>query len=149
MTTGVFNRRVPPPMVCMGPLRQRYLSGTPLAALAAKVQSARPRHPTIQVRSVLRYLPALLALLVPLVFLFWLGGRELSRLANRADVILQNEAYVFLRNADRKVQQLLTEKASRRLEDIVDLDNRSLVEAARELCADPWVLDMFLCCWPT
>ena len=47
-------------------------------------------------RSVLNYLPPLLALLVPLVFLFWLGSGELSRLEQRADSILKDEAYGFL-----------------------------------------------------
>jgi signal transduction histidine kinase len=95
-------------------------------------------------RSVLRYLPALLALLVPLLFLFWLGSGELSRLEGRADSILQNEAYVFLRTADRKVRSILKEKASRRLNELLDLDNRSPVEAARELSDNALVLDLFL-----
>ncbi len=95
-------------------------------------------------RSVRPYLPALLALLVPLIFLFWLGGRELSRLDRRADSILQNEASAFLQIADRRIQNILKEKASRRLEDLVNLDDRTLVEAARELSVDAWALDLFL-----
>ncbi|MEE9128325.1 MAG: HAMP domain-containing sensor histidine kinase [Planctomycetota bacterium] len=94
--------------------------------------------------TVLRYLPALLTLLVPLACLFWLGSGELSRLEHRADSILQNEAYVFLRTADRKVQQILKDNASRCLERPLDLDNRSPVEAAGELSLDDWALDLLL-----
>ncbi len=94
--------------------------------------------------TVLRYLPALLILLVPLACLFWLGSGELSRLEHRADSILQNEAYVFLRTADRKVQQILKDNASRCLERPLDLDNRSPVEAAAELSLDDWALDLLL-----
>ena len=56
-------------------------------------------------RHAIRYLPAFLALLVPLAILAFLGGRELSAEHDRAESLLRDRAYDFLTVAVTKFDE--------------------------------------------
>lgn len=62
-------------------------------------------------RTLLRHLPLLLTLLIPLGLLAWLGSKELSRLEDRSLSILQQEALRFLRTEEKKVRSDIEEFA--------------------------------------
>ncbi|MCA8958419.1 MAG: HAMP domain-containing histidine kinase [Planctomycetes bacterium] len=100
-------------------------------------------------RALLRHLPLLLTLLVPLGLLAWLGSSELSRLEDRTNDVLQDEARRFLRAAETKVRLEVEAQTQRWLDeeglgDRLGRADRSLVEVSYVLGQKPLVLEVFV-----
>ena len=98
-------------------------------------------------RSLLRYLPLFLTLLIPLAFLAWFGSQEMTRLEAQSASLLVAEARTFLNNEEKKVRFEIERVADESLDAAKDaLSNRelSIVEASHQLSKRPFILQAFV-----
>lgn len=92
-----------------------------------------------------RFLPAFLALLVPLGALAFLGSRELSRQQDRAETFLRERAYDFLNAAGRVLDQEIADITEFALGHSLDTDFPNLRAAARTLRSSaPDILELYV-----
>lgn len=102
----------------------------------------------MRTRSLLRYLPLYLTLLVPLAALAWIGSGDLQRLEERAISQLRNEAVGFVEERMRKVEQDLQQQAQVWLNDELGdalVREEGVVDALRGLTHRPQILEVFVC----
>jgi signal transduction histidine kinase len=90
--------------------------------------------------------PAVSVLFVPLLLLVWFGSSELSRLTERAEAVLRDQADKFLRDAARRFEEIVATRAAGLLSPPTqDLTRDNLVLATRALSATTTgMLDLFL-----
>lgn len=96
-------------------------------------------------RQPLRFLPAFLALLVPLGALAFLGSRELSRQQDLAETFLRERAFDFLSSAGRRLDSEFAALTEFTLGHTLDTDFPNLTAAARaHRSANPEIAELFV-----
>ncbi len=99
-------------------------------------------------RALLKHLPLLLTLLIPLGLLAWLGSRELSRLKDRSVSVLKEEAHRFLTDEEKRVRGEIERLAKQWLYEgvgtLMSKKDLSVVEASSQIGAKPFILQSFV-----